>query len=186
MTFDRNTLVSATAYLALSPIKTGLNRPRLVTDLPPGLLKRKNLLFEILRNWSVIYGAKVVVNQIRLVKDPTLIGILIGAASTLQSTEIGDAYARILSTHTNLPTSAVQDMLLLLRRVGDPAWIETVRPYMTHAHELTRLRALEYLVGVGEFNLLTDERILRDPSIVIQRWLKTQSDLVATPSTGAA
>lgn len=175
MTYDRNSLVSATAFLALSQLKSDLNKPRLVTELPAALLQRKNLLFEILRNWSLVHGASSVINQIRLVKDPTLLGVLVSAVSTLQSTEIGDAYAKILETQTNLPPPAIQDMLVLLRRVGDPAWIETVRPYASHAQEVIRLRALEYLIGMGEFDLLQDERVKTDPSHVVQRWLQAQN-----------
>ena len=179
LSVDRNGPVSATAALALSNLDHELNVPVLISLLPKSILQRKNLLHEILKNWAHVHGSRVMVDQIPQISDPTLVGVLVSAASTLQSPEIAEAFSKLLITRRDLPVTVVQEMIVLLRRVGDPAYIEVVKPFVHHEQEVIRLRAMEYLVAVGEFDVLDDPSVKADRSVVVQRWLKTQTEGLA-------
>lgn len=176
---DRNSLVSATASLALSHLDHELNRPTLISRLPKRILQRKNLLHEILKNWARVHGSSAILEQIPKVSDPTLVGVLVRAAATLQSPEVSDTFSEILSRRKDLPAAVVQEMLVLLRRVGDPAHSLLVRTFVNHEQEVIRLRAMEYLIAIGEFDILDDASVRSDRSALVQRWLKGQTEGLA-------
>ena len=177
LTSDTNQLVCATAYLALSSLNHPLNRVVPVTDLPRAVIQRKNLLHEILRNWSHIHGHTILLGQIRSVKDPFLLNALVAAVSTLQSPEVAEIYAALLERRQGLPSPVLEQMLLLLKKVGDPSWARIVFKYTVHNDELIRLRALDCVYALGEFDVIHLENVVNDQSVLVQRWRNNQLEL---------
>ena len=49
---------------------------------------------------------------------------------------------------------------------SSPTWW---RPYVKHANEVVRLRALEYLVEMGEDEILLQPDVLADRSVKVRR-----------------
>ncbi len=173
MCHDRNSLVSATAHLALSSVDHPLNQPIPVNELPARVRDRKNLLHEVLMNWTKQFGHEFLIEQIPTVREIPVLEVVTAAVSQLQTPEVAKSFAEVLERSNELPGRVVEKMLTLLKRVGDPDYIDTARKYVSHTDELVRLRALEYIASV-DFEYLESPAVLADRSVLIQRWVRSR------------
>ena len=174
-TRDRNELVAAFAHIPLSSLRHELNQIRPLNELPVAVRSRKNVMHEILKNWCTIYGHDFLLDQIRNERDPQLLPQLIEAAAVAQSTELAEAIASKLR-EPYLPVEAAEQILILLRKVGDPASSAAVTPCLEHSQELIRLRAVEFLISVGNIEALRDSKIYTDTAISVRRTLQAAEE----------
>lgn len=172
LTADRHDLVVAYAYIPLSRLLHPLNAHRPLAELPAAVLSRENVTHEILRNWARIHGHRFLIDEIASTWRPDLLLRLVRALASESTPDVADAFTRKLSK-PGLSPAAIAEMLVLLRKVGDPASIPTVRQYLDHAHETVRLRALEFLAELGEVDAIRASRIGTDDSVAIRRALRS-------------
>ena len=170
--FDRHELVSAFAFYALSGLDHQMNQPFSVRKFPVAVQSRRNLMTEILRNWARVHGPQCVTEQIGRIDEPRLLDSLVTAASTTLTTETSEAFADLLRQRITFSPEVLDAMLTCLRKVGDPQFADVVRPFAKHANDVVRLRALEYLVEMGEDDILGRADIVADRSVKIRRALE--------------
>ncbi len=170
-TKDRNQLVASFAYIALSGLKHELNIVRPLQKLPRAVRVRKNVMHEILRNWSRVHGHQFLIEQIQQQDRPDLLTYLIQAVSRVQSPEVAELLTRKLAD-PSLPQDAAEQILITLRNVGDPDSATAVLACLEHPHEIIRLRAIEYFIAIGDIESLKVSNIYADKSVTVRRVLQ--------------